>query len=71
VLDLMSGLERLGLDLYTDNYYTSPELYNTLHVAEASAEPTSVLRHQPDGSQIAVECPPLLPDYQQYMRGVD
>ena len=31
VLDLMSGLERLGLDLYTDNYYTSPELYLELY----------------------------------------
>lgn len=131
VLDLMSGLEHLGLDLYTDNYYTSPELYlelynrgvnacgtvrtnrrgypkelvhksktgkergfydyrskgpllavvwfdrryinflSTLHVAEASAGPTTVLRHQQDGSRVAVECPPLLPDYQQYMRGVD
>ena len=29
------------------------------------------MRHQSDGSQIPVECPPLLPDYQKYMRGVD
>ena len=131
VLDLMSGLELLGLDLYTDNYYTSPELYHELykrgvnacgtvrtnrrgypkelvhkskagkqrgfqdyrskgpllaaiwfyrrfinflsmlHVAEASAGPTTVLRYQTDGSRAPVECPPLLPDYQQYMRGVD
>ena len=27
VLDLMSGLENYGMSLYTDNYYTSPELY--------------------------------------------
>ena len=27
VLDLMSGLEGSGLDLYTDNYYTSPTLF--------------------------------------------
>ena len=31
VLDLMSGLERHGLDLYTDDYYTSPELYLELY----------------------------------------
>ena len=131
VLDLMHGLENCGLNLYTDNYYTSPDLYlelykrginacgtvrvnrrgfpkelvckskagkergfyeylskgpllaavwfdrrfiyflSTMHVAEASAGATTVLRHGPDGSQIPVECPPLLPDYQKYMRGVD
>ena len=26
ILDVMSGLEVNGFDLYTDNYYTSPEL---------------------------------------------
>ena len=112
VLDLMSGLEDKGLDLYTDNYYTSPKLYlelfnrgvnsktgrergfydyrskgpllatvwfdrrffyflSTMHVAEDSSTPTTVLRHQPDGSQLSVRCPPLLIDYQQYMRHVD
>lgn len=130
VLDLMSGLENYGMSLYTDNYYTSPELYlalyrrginacgtvqvnrkyfpkdlvhkstrnvqrgfydyrsngpvlaavwfdkrfihflSTLHCAE-SATPTLVDRRNPDGSKTAVSCPPLLPDYQQYMRGVD
>ena len=123
VLDLMSGLEDKGLDLYTDNYYTSSELYlelfnrgvnacgtarvnrrgfpkelvhksktgrergfydyrskgpllatvwfdrrffyflSTMHVAEDSSTPTTVLRHQPDGSQLSVRCPPLLIDY--------
>ena len=31
VLDLMSGLEREGFDLYTDNYYSSPILYPSLY----------------------------------------
>ena len=43
---------------------------STLHCAE-SATPTLVDRRNPDGSKTAVSCPPLLPDYQQYMRGVD
>ena len=130
VLDLMSGLENYGMSLYTDNYYTSPELYlalyrrginacgtvrvnrkyfpkdlvhkstrnvqrgfydycsngpvlaavwfdkrfihflSTLHCPE-SATTTLVDRRNPDVSKTAVSCPPLLPDYQQYMRGVD
>ena len=125
VLDLMSGLERDGYNLYTDNYYTSPLLYtslynkgvnacgtmranrkgfpddlihkrkdkgrgfydfrsngpllaavwfdrfiyflSTFHRAE-STTPTTV---KLDGTQDEITCPPLLPDYQQYMRGVD
>lgn len=31
VLDLMSGLEKDGYNLYTDNYYTSPLLYTSLY----------------------------------------
>ena len=31
VLDLMSGLENKGHELYTDNYYTSPQLYQSLY----------------------------------------
>ena len=31
VLDLMTGLKREGFDLYTDNYYTSPILYQSLY----------------------------------------
>ena len=31
----------------------------------------TVRRKNPDGSTIDVPCPPLLPNYQQYMRGVD
>ena len=31
VLDLVRGLENKGLNLYTDNYYTSPELYFELY----------------------------------------
>ena len=27
----MAGLEERGLELYTDNYYTSPDLYTTLY----------------------------------------
>ena len=45
---------------------------STIHPAEypAGAEPT-VKRRRIDGSQEDVSCPPLLPDYQSYMRGVD
>ena len=129
VLDLMKGFEMEGHELYTDNYYTSPQLYQTLykkginacgtartnrrdfpkelvqqrkahdrgfydyrsngpllavvwmdrryiyfvstiHKAQAY-EQTTVKRRQADGTQIDVNCPPLLPDYQQFMRGVD
>ena len=121
----MSGLD--GHHLYTDNYYTSPEVYlvlhnkgidccgtvrvnrrgfpkelihkkkedrgfydyrangpllaavwydrrfvyfvSTLHVGESRG--ITVKRKNPDGSSSDVPCPPLLPDYQQYMRGVD
>ena len=31
VLELMEGLEDHGFELYTDNYYTSPQLFLTLY----------------------------------------
>ena len=31
VLKLMEGLEDHGFELYTDNYYTSPQLFLTLY----------------------------------------
>ncbi len=31
VLDLLSGFENTGLQLYTDNFYTSPLLYHRLY----------------------------------------
>ena len=34
-------------------------------------DPTTVKRRQIDGTQVDVECPPLLPDCQAFMRGVD
>ena len=43
---------------------------STLHTAESSTLVT-VKRTSQDGSRNDVPCPPLLPDYQQYMRGVD
>ena len=125
LLELMSNLD--GHHLYTDNYYTSPEVFlalydkginccgtvrvnrrgfpkelvkkqkenrgfydyrsngpllaaawydrryvyfvSTLHIGESRG--VTVRRKNPDGSTIDVPCPPLLPDYQQYMRGVD
>ena len=124
VLDLVLGLE-FSFHLYTDNYYTSPLLYNhlynrginacgtartnrkhspstvsnrgmykylsngpllacawvdkrsinlltTLHVAKPpSGIPCTVGRRQVDGSQEDVVCPPCLPDYQTFIRGVD
>lgn len=132
VLDLMAGLEGDGYQLYTDNYYTSPQLYftlykkginaygtvqtnrkefpyelvrrkgerfdrgyydyrsngpllgafwvdrrfiyflSTLHTAlPSNGATTTIMRREADGSQVAVQCPPLLPDYQAYMRGAD
>ncbi len=41
-----------------------------MHVAETSPSPTVKCREL-DGTQIEVVCPPVLPDYQAYMRGVD
>ena len=128
VLELMEGLEDHGFELYTDNYYTSPQLFltlykkgvnccgtartnrkgfpkvlvkkkkenrgyydyrsngpllavawfdrkyvyfiTTMHRAETT-EPCTIRRRNQDGSRLDVPCPPLLPDYQQYMRGVD
>ena len=40
----------------------------TKHVAEAE---TSVSRTARDGSEQDISCPPCLPDYQEFMRGVD
>ena len=40
---------------------------STMHCATL---PT-VMRKNKDGSQEALRCPPLLKDYQQYMKGVD
>jgi len=42
---------------------------STLHKAERDGD--TIPRHAQDGSIIDVPCPPLLPDYQQYMRDVD
>ena len=43
---------------------------STMHRAELD-EDVTVKRKNADGSRVDVPCPPLLPDYQQYMRGVD
>ena len=45
---------------------------STIHGAGlCDGSPVTVLRRQQDGSQIPIVCPPLLPDYQACMRGVD
>ena len=45
---------------------------STLHVAKPpSGIPCTVGRRQVDGSLEDVVCPPCLPDYQTFMRGVD
>ena len=41
---------------------------STMHTSNL---PVTINRTLPDGSRGDVECPPPLPDYQQYMRGVD
>ena len=130
VLELMTGLEYKGLQLYTDNYYSSPELFlklynemginscgtvqtnrigfpksivkkkkedrgyydyrsngallscawydrrfvyflSTLHCGESASGMTTMSRKNADGSRSQVECPPLLPDYQKNMKGVN
>ena len=43
---------------------------STIHVA-ATPSPTTVQRTIADGTWEDVNCPPCLPDYQTYMRGVD
>ena len=40
-----------------------------MHIAESKGD--TVKRKNPDGTTTNVACPPLLPDYQQYMHGVD
>jgi len=40
----------------------------TLH---AASQDVTVKRRTKDGTQEEVNCPPCLPDYQAYMRGVD
>ena len=42
----------------------------TIHVAQASS-PVTVERREKDGTKRNVQCPPLLPDYQKFMRGID
>ena len=42
----------------------------TMHRAELDTDVT-VKRKSPGGTRVDVTCPPCLPDYQQYMRGVD
>ena len=39
-------------------------------MAQASS-PVTVQRREKDGTRRNVECPPLLPDYQSFMRGID
>ena len=56
----------LYLSCYGENFVS------TLHRAEGTGEePVTVKRRQADGSRIDIPCPPLLPDYQAFMRGVD
>ena len=40
-----------------------------MHVG--ASQDDTVKRRNPDGTSTNVPCPPLLPDYQQYMQGVD
>ena len=46
-------------------------MLSTMHVAYPSSAPATVRRRAGDGPQEDVMCPPCLPDYQAYMRGVD
>ena len=41
-----------------------------MHIGERVGNPTAK-RRQADGTQADISCPPCLPDYQKYMRGVD
>ena len=42
---------------------------STIHVAQASSSVTVQMREK-DGTKRNVACPPLLPDYQSFMRGI-
>ena len=42
----------------------------TIHMAKCSL-PITAKRREKDGTQKDVECPPCLPDYQKFMRGID
>ena len=46
---------------------------STFHSAEtpSSAQQPFVKRHGLDGTQQDIACPPVLPDYQEFMRGVN
>ena len=46
-------------------------MITSIHVAEQVGSIPRVKRRQIDGSRIDVPCPPCLPDYQAFMRGVD
>ncbi len=41
-----------------------------MHIGEHVGNPTVKWR-QADGTQADIPCPPCLPDYQKYIRGVD
>ena len=42
-----------------------------MHCATLNNDLPTMMRKNKDGSREAVQCPPLLKDYQQYMKGVD
>ena len=76
--DLIKKPENRGFYDYRSNgpllaavWYDRRFVYfvSTLHVREQ--RDATVRQENPDGSSVDVPCPPLLPDYQQYMQGVD
>ena len=51
----------------TDDIY----FITTMHRAELPSGDEKEERKNPYGSEIDIVCPPLLPNYQEYIRGVD
>ena len=46
-------------------------MITTIHPAVLESVEPTVKRRKPDGSRVDLLCPPCLPDYQSFMRGVD
>ena len=46
-------------------------MITTIHPAVLESIEPTVKRRKPDGSRVDLPCPPCLPDYQSFMRGVD
>ena len=67
VLDLMAGLEHTGLHLYTDNYYTSPLLYNHLYNRGINACGTARVNRRHFPKELETVCTRVNRGYYDYL----